>query len=410
MRCPEHEIAAFEAAIDFHERRVTSHTRVVVCDGHEIARAAGAVRSIGGWPSCTPAGIMEPVNRRAKLGLVLSTLVFVVLASTGSVVGLRAWRARQPFILEDDDASFTPGHFVVGGDVVAARACQAKHATNAGCDPPVAPRVRLYSLDARKVVGDLVDPDGMNVAHLALSRTGERLAALVETHAGERALRLWRVATHQILWTVDVGHATVESPCLVEFSRDDSLLWVVTSSGVDRVPVDTGIAVRQFENDASERSGVVLAGQQFIYGADRLAHTILIGSLADGSKVGTIMGTGDGFFRFSSSGPHCVKIPHVGAVSVYELPSGTMLSEIPSLEGTQQRDAAFSPDDQILAVASASETGNAIQFLDLSLRREIHVVRPAPRGACGWLEFATDRPALVAQYSGKIHVFPFTRR
>jgi hypothetical protein len=35
--------------------------------------------------------------------------------------------------------------------------------------------------------------------------------------------------------------------------------------------------------------------------------------------------------------------------------------------------------------------------------------RPAPDGTCGWLEFATDRPALVAQYSGKIHVFPFSR-
>jgi WD40 repeat protein len=362
------------------------------------------------------------VTRKAKscLGAALGALVLVLGLS--AFAGYREWRARQPFVLDDPETSFFPRSIHVGGRGVIAAL---DHDAPLGSDVvqgSMLSIVRLYSIDARSARRTLRDPEDLPIHAFAISPSGDFVATVVGKDVTERTtVRLWRVATGDVAWSLELGSVRSDWPGegggLIDFALEGDRLVTRNASEIQIVDVPTGQVLRRIRPaERSTRGLVTFLRRGFFAYRDRERRgnpeheTLQIYAEELMSLVRSIPIAVNGWATFSRSRRHFAQLD--GGFHVWELP-GCSETAVLSVESVAIRFFDFSRDDDLLAAAvedsSTPGTATTIRCWSLPEGRNVPIVARAPKGVCTGLAFAPDRNVLVAVYEGKIHVYPYRR-
>jgi len=342
----------------------------------------------------------------------LALLVLLATLGASAIVGRRVWRARHPHVLEDA-SGFVPGEIAAGGGGVVV----ARRSTGAGLgleQRAVSPDVRLYSLDTGAATGTLSDPDGLLVRGIAVSPTGELVATVASASSGELEVRLWRSATHDLVWTASFAPSVTSSTKGVdavneaEFTPDRERLLVVSPGEVGVFSVADG-ALRHRIPLGAEELHCWLAGRFFLQSFDQ-GSGLVVRSAADGSHVNDLALPPNCWIRASPRGGHYGLVLRDNTLQVCTLPSGTEVVSFPlGVESEYGDDFALSADDEFVAHAAAMGKVREIQCWRIADGHRVMLVREVPAESCTTLTFAPDRDAVLASWGGKIHVFPFRR-
>ncbi len=364
------------------------------------------------------------MTRKAKSCLGTAVLVLLVVLGATAFTGYREWRSRQPFVLEDEDSTFMPGTLRVGGGGMLAALERDASSETGGPPSSKSTLVRLYSIDAGRAQRTLRDPEELPIVALAISPSGEFVGTVVGNDVTQRTtLRFWRVATGDLIWSLELGSLNSDWPWdgggLLDFAPEGDRLAARNGREVQILDVPTGRVLRKvrFFGDTPSRGLVTFLRRGLLAYRDRKRRgdpeheTLEIYSEEGMKRVLALPIAVNGWGHFSGRRSHFAQLDR--GFHVWTLPAGSETAVLKLGDG-RIRDFDFSRDDGLFA--AAIEDGDAEPGSVTTIRcwsvpdgLEVPVVPRAPRGVCTGLAFAPDRDLLVAAYDGKIHVYPFRR-